>query len=473
MQEEREVEINLKHMFFYFVRRWKQLLLAAVIGLLLVGGAKLVLNMRAEAAKAASGEEIKEEIPKELYEEQKKLNTQLYNLEANQREEEKQQRILNQTEEYIQNSVLMRLDPYSKVTKERRYAVSVDGNDSYEYFRDPADPVVSSYIPGLINAIDFSAVSKKYSVDPIYLKELISCWSDTNSDTVTLSSTGESSEMALAVIDAAEEVLFARQEEIIAQYGKHDIQKVFDYETTIIDYDLLGKQRTNLDSLDAAQNALIKAQNAIYDAESQISELQENVEKLGAKQTKSPLRASLKFAVLGFLLGGCATAGWYLLRYLFPSRLHTAEEMKDYWDIPVLGIFDKKSDAKAFKAFDEWLLKLGGEVTEQADNSVISNISVTLGNLLPDGSKLTVTGDISEAKLTSVSEALRSALSEKNITLTDAPNMRTSAEERKMLAESDAVLFVVERDTSTYQNMTDLVDTIAMFGKKIIGCIVY
>ena len=473
MQDEREVEISLKHMFFYFLRRWKQLLLAAVIGLLLIGGANLALNMRAESAKTASDEEVKKEIPKELYEEQKKLNTQLYNLEANRREEEKQQRILDQTEEYIQNSVLMRLDPYSKLTEERRYAVSMDGSDSYEYFRDPADPVVSAYTQGLINAIDFSTVSKKYSIDPAYLKELISCWNDTNSNTVTLGSTGESSEMALAVIDAAEEALFVRQEEIAAKYGKHEIQKVFDSETTVIDNDLLGKQRNNLDSLAAAQNALTRARNAIYDAESQIPELQENVEKAGTKPAKSPLRASLKSAVLGFLLGGCAMGGWYLLRYLFPPRLHTAEEMKDYWDIPVLGVFDKKSDARAFKAIDEWLLKLSGEVTGQADNAVVSNMAVTLGNLLPDGVRLAVTGDVSEAQLTGVSEALSCALKEKNIILTNAPNMRTSAKERRMFAESDAALLVVERGTSTYQNMTNLIDLISMFGKKIVGCIVY
>ena len=84
MQDERDIEISIKDLFFYFARRWLQLLLAALVGLLLVGGLKYAMNLRAEAAKEAAEAETTE-IPKEVYEEQKKLNTQLYNKQSNER----------------------------------------------------------------------------------------------------------------------------------------------------------------------------------------------------------------------------------------------------------------------------------------------------------------------------------------------------------------------------------------------------
>ena len=472
MQDERDIEISIKDLFFYFARRWVQLLLAALVGFLLVGGLKYAMNLRADAAKEAA-EAQTSEIPKEVYEEQKKLNTQLYNKQSNEREIAKQQVIIDQTGEYLQNSVLMRLDPYHKLSAVRRYLVTTGSGDSYEYFRDPADPIAASYAQVTVGAEDFAQLSSKYSVDPVYLQELVQCEADLDANTVVLTATGETAEMAQDVLHVAESFLLSKQEEIAARYGKHDIEMVFESQSSAVDSDLIEMQQTNRTALVNAQNALERAQNAVYDAEGQVRDLEKSVHELTEKHTGSPMKSSLKYAILGFLLGGCAMGGIYLLRYLFPSRLHTADEMKAYWDIPVLGVFDKQSNAKAFKALDQWFMKLNGDITGLKDETVISNVAVTLDNVVPAGTKLIVAGDADDDKHRMLSEALKGALSSKTISLTEAPDLLHSAAERSELAQSDAVLLIAERNKSTYQNMQELIDTTRVLGKKIIGCVVY
>ncbi len=469
MREKRENEIDLKSLFFYILRRWMWVLLAAFTGMLVIGGIKAVQLRHLENFIADAIYQDQNTVS----DEQEKLNEQLLLQEANERIIQNQKSLLVKIEEYMQNSVLMQLDPYNKLVIEHRYLISMNGEDSYEYVRDPADAVVSAYLQGLAPKRNLKDLSKKYGIDSVYLNELISFDYDIESNMVVITATGDSEEIALDLLQVMDKILASKQNEISELYGQHIIQLVSEDQGYITDNELLKLQRNNQDALISIQTNLSKTHNTLSDVEAQIEVLEASLKEYEKQATKVSGRTVIKYGILGFLLGGCALLGWYLLQYVLQTKLRIPDEMSLRWDIPVLGVIDRQSNSIVFRGVDEWLLKVAGERNGQNDEVVAENLAVTIESMLRNGSELIVTGDVSEEKLNQMVERLQKQLQETQIKVVAISTLQSDPQARRKLFGSDAVLLLVERDYSSYQHISDLVNTTKAFAKPVIGALVY
>ena len=280
--------------------------------------------------------------------------------------------------------------------------------------------------------------------------------------------------MAKDILQAAEAAMFSHKDEISERYGTHEISKISEDLSMAVDYWLLKIQTETYASLTTAQKTLSEAQKALSDSTNKIKNLEASIAAQNSQQAGAASYINVrKYLVLGFLLGGFISMGWYLLSYILQHRIRTVSEVKDGWKIPVLGVFDKTSQEKVFKSLDEWFLKLEGVRTGITDETVIDNTVVSLENVMTSGSKLLITGSAAADKYAKCVEMLKTATADKDFIIMDASDIQNSASQRKLLAECDGVLLIEERDVTQHKVFREMLDIIRIFDKRIIGCVLY
>ena len=114
-----------------------------------------------------------------------------------------------------------------------------------------------------------------------------------------------------------------------------------------------------------------------------------------------------------------------------------------------------------------------GTVNAGGIGAVIENAIVAFEGKAYDGAKVLVSGNISPEKYISCIGILREALINRDIEILEAPELLTSAVQKKLLSGCDIVLLLEERDVTKYKEMGELLDIIKLLNKRVIGCLLY
>ncbi len=443
-----ESEIDLKNLIFFILYKWRTLLLLAIVFCILLGGYGLV-NKAVTPSEGNVKTKEEREYELQLMEYELSLATYQQNIADYQKQ-------LDQQETYMEKSVLMQLDPYKKPIASADFFVKI--NDAEwsvlpdNVNLDPTDSLLKVYTSNFLSSLDWEPIQELTNLDVLYLKELISINTDYNSNTFTVMVVYNDGEMAQKILDIVVGQVCDKYNGMDLNVSKHSISVLNQSLSYIIDKGLADTQKNNAD-------AIAKYRQSILECQKSIEELEEPIEPSG--------KSVLKFAVLGFLLGGILAALFYGIGYLFGDKFHNEEEIKTRYACRLLGFLPKTHRKVPFEFIDSFLERLEGikkPITKEKNYEIFA---ANVKNFSGKYRKILITGTIDTSILQEIAEAV--APYTKNFTMTASANMLLSAETLNLINDYDAIIFVEERHKSLNSDILKEQECVVTMNKPVIG----
>lgn len=455
---EYEQEIDLKELFFSILYRWRPIIFVAVVFGLLLGGYKVARGLYSQQNAEAVAES------REQYE----LDMAAYerNIASYTQDIETLQKSIENQEIYNEDSVLMKIDPYHKPRASADLLVKLDETEWAKYpdglAADPTDSLVRMYASNLVQQLDWSGLEKQTGSEALYLKELVSVGTDYSSNMITLEAIYQDEETAELILDEIISQMEDRYREYSSMAGAHTIHVVNQNVGTITDTGLEDRQTQIRDRVAAYQKNLEDKKNAL-------KELEEPT--LPAELSKKKVaKEGIKFALIGGVGGAFLVAFYFCMIYVLSGKVHTDEELKDRFGIKILGVFSLPVKTGAFSSIDRWLERLEGKAVRPGDQEVLERIGLNIRNYAGSAKKVLITGTVMEDRL----EELAGLLSEllPDIQLIPGGDMNQDPDTLRLLAESEAVVLVEEREVSKYQKIQKEKEAIDALKKPVLGCVI-
>lgn len=250
------------------------------------------------------------------------------------------------------------------------------------------------------------------------------------------------------------------------------------------------------DDISDTHSSLNTAANRVKTTSDEIAALQADIEKLTASNEKlnaaneelrveindqktrmeklngsAGMEQIIKYAMLGAVLGAFLVCGIVFLKYLQDKTLHNSEELKEKYDLPILGEFCSAAALKHSK-FEKMLDRLSGDVQtlpekRQVYDLIAAGIQASGGDL---PMRLAVTGTVDKEILHEVSGWLCKFLPEEyEVLMASNPvyNPGFLAELRQY-----TILLVEVKQSSDKREIDKLAEVLYRNEVKVIGAVV-
>ncbi len=486
--EDEESEISLVDLLYHILRRWRSILLFAVLFCVLLGGFKLVKGIRTLGSV-------------DLKEEQKNYESQLEGYTISKEHLENQINELTDAiqdkEDYYEHSVLMKLDPKQAYKSTATFVVTDAGElPSSEENRDLSlaidrkmNSVLGSYVSLIQNGTILRDVQKELSskLDQKYLAELIYTQEDYQSKLLHITVVGADQQQVQSISDAIVQGLQNASVQMNASVAAHRLELLSSYvgsdADTSIPIGMIPEAGANTSdasyqaSIEGIQknytNSITDMQNQLLDCNNQLSELEEPEPPVGASRT-SVLKEGIKYGVIGFGAGAFILAFVYALQYLLCGKLMDSDELNDRYGILLLGDYYAPLHAHPNR-LDCWIDRMNG-ITEDK-RSVESVYALSAANIMAQvgaekNPKLLLVGNAQSKDFNAAATVLSEKLCSSGIDVIVAGNVNESASAIEKLQQAEQVVLIEQRGASRQQDIQKELQTFRKLGKKIVGAIV-
>lgn len=488
IQDDDESEISLLDLLYHILRRWRSLLLIAVLFCTLLGGFKLVKGIRTLGSA-------------DLKEEQKNYESQLEGYTISKENLENQINELTDAiqnkEDYYDHSVLMKLDS-KKFYKGTVTFVVTDASEvpAAEANRDLSlaidrkmNSVLGSYVALIQNGTILRDVQNGLSskLDQKYLAELIYTQVDYQSKLLHITVVGDDKQQVQSISDAIIQGLQNASVHMNASVAAHRLELLSSYVGNDADTSIpIGmipeagantsdeSYQTSIEDIQKSYTSSITdMQNQLLDCNNQLSELEEPEPPVGASRA-SVLKEGIKYGIIGFAAGAFVLAFVYALQYLLCGKLMDSDELNDRYGILLLGDYYAPLHAHTNR-IDRWIDRMSG-ITEDK-RSVESVYALSAANIMAQvdvekNSKLLLMGNSKSEDFDAAATALSEKLCSSGIDVIAAGNVNESASAIEKLQQAEQVVLIEQRGASRQQDIQKELLILRKLGKKIIGAIV-
>ena len=446
-----EQEIDLKDLFFQLLYCWRSILVAALIGAVLMGSYRIL-----------SIELTHKEGKKTKDEKQYEVDLQEFrdNLRNARNGVKTYTNLIKEKNEYLDDSVYMKLDAQDEWFAFKRYYIQVDQAvlDALPQAiqEDPAERVASAYTETLKNGLDPEEMEALLGTGKReYIDELVSIGGDAGSNTLTLSVIGANEEDVLRQL-----AYFADRLNTVCG---PKAQAVASHTLTLLDEDVRSRIDGGLSAKqDEINKQILEWQTALKEQKEALNELEDKEEpKLG--------RGIGKASVIGFLLGALLLAGIHAVKYIVGGRLHCGSELTDRFGLPVYGEFPKSRARRPGKGLDKLFEKW--EFKHASSDAVVVNEIVALLRERHGGKRVLLTGTVSEDKLLNLSQKLQPGL-EGAVLLDAQGDILTNSAAITGASGADAVVLVEEKHVSKMNGIEHGAELLIMGSAKVEGSVV-
>ena len=459
-------EIDLKDLMFAILRKWRTVLVVAVVLAAALGGGKAL-----QAFRASQDVETQTEA-KDAY--GRELDSYTTAKESGEREIENISEDIQAQQTYMDESVLMKMSPYDVCEASADLFIKTD----YQIMpgvvyqnADYTDSILQAYQSAVTSAALQENVAKTVSLEPQYLKELISVKRGSFTSGMVADGTAgyarytnlltikvrySDKEKAQEILDAILLNVTGLQEQIAATIGPHTVSIVNQAVGATVDMDLAKQQKD-------ARDQLTDLQQSLSDKEAALKALKEpSAPSLGKSAV---VKAGVKYAVLGGVLGVFVVAFCISAVFVMSDKVYAAKDIRRRYGLDLLGTV--VASDKKLGALDAWLAGRGVD-KDAAKNGAL--LAANVENYAGEHKKLLITGLVSEERLKDMAKVLQKKL--EGYELTAGANMLEDADTLKKLPECEGVVLVEQTGVSSYADMTQEIEKIRSMGKAIVGCIV-
>lgn len=460
IQERVEREINLKELFWGLLLGWRQLICYGIIFAVLLCGMRYLLDVRSfRASQSFDIEKAKEDLEREELE-----------------KVENAVEIKNQIsgyENYQNKSALMQMDPYEKQIIKLEYYVKSDYIINYteDSLRDYTSEVTSmycSYLTGgevLQQIIDEAGLS----VSREDLGELLTVINQGSTISISISYVDTEK---LDEISGIIKKLLEKKSPEYQQIGSHTLKLIEESQNVIVDSELLDKKSGISSTLSTLKTQLNNLKSDMTPAQLKIFNIETELE-----EEKEEPGFSVRYFVLGGLIGVFLACAWIAYRIIFASKLQSAEEIRSLYGIRLLGEIEVSDNKKKrfLSAFDNFFLRLKNKgkkkIPAQQQIRIIS-ANVILSCKRQGIDCIYVTGSRYGNLDTCVVDDLKKELSAHNIKVREGDNIKYDAVSLQEGIETGKLLFVEQIGKSIYDEIYDEIQLAGELKADILGVVV-
>lgn len=486
-----EEEIDLIQLAFSILHKYRQILMTVVICAVLAAGfglAKTAYSSYA-AGKAADSEDVavaksaaQQKYDEEMlaYREEKTkhdTNVQEYQEELleNQQAIESTKIKIQNTQEYLDNSVLNTIDPYNVPVAQADLYVSTDykimpGMDYQNV--DYTDAVLKAYSSLITNSETMDKIAKTVGMEERYLRELVSVSGDSSTRLLTIRAYGADEATANKILDA----FLVRMEDvrptIQGTVGSHSIAQLTRTSTVSVMTWLRDSQQQNRDDLTNLQNQVTTLEAADRVLEQSIEDEQQALEAMELPEKPKEESSMAKMVILGALLGGVLACGVVVVKFLLDGMVYSASELNRSTGLPVLGALASDRTKKAGK-LDAKLYQMEGRPDGSADAEMLCLMAQTIRSRAPEAKNILVTGDLPADQLEALAAALQATEPLRGQSVTAAESILKAAATVPHVVAADAIVLAADCTVTRTDAVREQNEKIVRLGKQILGCIVY
>ncbi len=467
-------EIDLFDLFFYVLRKYRVIIASGLI-LLVIFGAVGALKEKKELSREYENRVQEYEKNYRAYEvavtaweaRTASYDDMLFNIES-------VNKLMEGKKEYLKNSIYLNLD--SSNVAEAVTCWSVRPEDSeYEKggggMRDPADDIGNLYCLSLKPAIDWISIGKEMGIDPVYVQELVIPLYDLDGNFITITACSKD----LKDAERLRDLVNAQAEEIWKDMAPslpaHSLNKVVERSGMTID-PLIDEQRKLQTDILSSYGDRISALSRNLDAtanpyESGDEPVEPVMPEPPGSNIKDIVKSGIKFGGIGFLAGVFLTMGFFGAAYIVSGKIHTADELKDYYRLEVFTGIGADKEQKTGNPLDRLLDRLSGKREIDRD-SALKRLAIRLERLSEKDS-IIVTGTVPFEELKEVKEGLAGLLSGK--TLTPAESILVDNGTLGLTGEGSEVLLVEKKNSSKKKEISEELHILREQRGKVLGAV--
>ena len=456
--ENKDRELNLKALCFCVARKWKLMLVAAIVLALALGGFRGWKGLSAVADdQSLAAMQAAYEADYAKYQSQ---------VAAFQTKIDRAQEDIRNHGIYMKESVLMGIDYHNTWTASIDLYIATQENTTVSgagegYTR--ADVIADAYRNMLVSNRVLEKAAQAVDIAPQYLRELMSTplpvyheYQDGPLVTVLIRS-GEA-ESAQKIMDSLLACLDEIQRDITATMGEHTLNKVNTAVTVMVDEDVADLQE------DAADR-LLEYTDYLEDYRYALEQL--SAPGMPDMSMSSVVKGAIKYALVGFLVGAFLVAAVACVGFVIGDKVYSAEELKSRFGLTLLG---KVSLNHKKRCCIDRLLDRCEDRGKTEEQGALAVIGANVANHCPENAVLLVAGTAGDAAMEAVVKALTQTMPGR--TLISGGNLLESLTAIEALPKCDAVLLVERCGVSRYSQINAQMQAIQGVNKQLLGCVV-
>ena len=416
--EEMDIEIDIISLIYRVLKHWRLLIVSMIIGGILMNGFGYWRSKKAAFSVQQTINNYQEKLASGTYDEKGNTLMSIPDFEKNLTERQinevnnlvstykMYQSPYSNTVEYINNSLLMQIDPKAVPTYNIQY--TVDTHYSVEYplieKKDYSQDILNSISNLLITNDTLTSIATELSsdeetIETNYIPELIT--STITEDTFTITIHGRTKEECEIIAGIIKDKMPGVFKKLKSQYDDFDYNLTSESYFETYDKTIQTSQRAQADELNniykttqgMIQNLTDEQKSYFYallnnedtvsvelpvDANSSEEEIDPSTLEVPAIQ-----KFSIKYTVLGFFAGLLITSAMIVCITLLRGRLFSSKDIEDRFGISQLGVWKITPAPKGILSiFDKLLIKLferndGNSDPEEALKRITTDIKLS------------------------------------------------------------------------------------------------
>ena len=425
-------------MLFAVLYRWRAVLIVALVFALLLGGYRGITLLNSKVDPEAA---------------QKAQESYALQAETVNREVAALEKKIEAFSTYLTESPFMALNPHSVYVHEMSITVTTPAAEA-SISADPADTLLGAYRKLLLNEESLNTIAAVLGLDGMNMDAIVDVNCDYTTNLLTIIIRQADTETKEALFSALDSLVTGANQAVTKSIGEHKVSVVSTSTFLRNDPDLaqlqtkrseeLTKLKETLKTRSAEKNALVAP--AIQPA------------------TKAQiLVSSVKFAILGAVLGCFAVAFVVVLLHLGRSKVYSRRTLEDQTGLCVLGCIP---GTKKYNVIDRWLRKLDGRNAEKPE-ACCALIAARIRNLCGENGAILVTGAADADQRLPVLDSLEAA----GCKVIANGNLLHNIDTAKALADATCVVLVEQCGKSLYATTLEATELVAATGKPVLGCI--
>ena len=458
-----EQTIKFRDLFFNLLYHWRSLLIVFLAGVL-VGGGYYYLSQSTKNENAA----------KTVAETEATLSDM-----NNQASAVTYLELLEGYQEYIENSILYKINPFDEWVAVKSYRV----DQTEENIVTRTKTWLASYYASLWNNVTEDGLEEAFGTRELrYASELITLYDGNRAITGSNDAVeGMGSVFSLQVIGAdkaAAERGMKYVSGLIENACQAEIAEVYPHELVIMGSSVVSDVDTSLISKKESFNKNITAdQKALEEIQKKISPEQLNEQETEGEKSPSVVKHKISRKALiknGLILGIAGMAVLlviYSIAYIFKGVLRSGDDLKAGYMLPVYSEFYHSRARRPGKGLDGLIEKWEQKGKSKSEQETCRHLCALLQSNFENKCVL-LTGTISAEDLESLTKGMRPWLNENKVELKTGARFSENAEAIMASGKADAVLIVEKKQQSRLSEIRKMAEALQINRANVCGCIV-
>lgn len=454
-----EENITLSELLAAVIREWKKVIVAALVLALLLGGFQSYRLI----SQSKDPQNSPDAIESRYQDAMKSYNIQKETLEISFQDKQKE---LESEQEYIENSLLMKLDPYNEYVTYIHLAISdLDEGAFQQVFRQQDTPIdyLTSKIQNqylaiwqILDLADLLDLPNGPKAESKYLQEAVTLECAEGS-LLKITGFGTSALESKRLADAAYDCLLNYQDAVIDGSYPHRFSVVNRTTKSIVNMSLRDLQKSHFSSVETLTTDIEALQT-------QLDELSEPEREMGFSAGVM-VKSVIKYMILGLAAGTFLACFCIFVMAIFSSKTVSSFQLERQLSAPYLGT------GKTPTKMERLANRVIGERTWRNSEMAVSYVVEQLKALLPAESSLLILTTLTESRAGKSISALQSAITAAGYTVHIVYEAAHNPKAVKGILQYEQIILAETVKNSSLMDVKSVLDQIQLYKKAPTGFI--